>query len=461
MWQGRVQRRDKDGRLMELDISVYPIFDRSGKFVNFSIIERDVTAQVHFQQAVHQMQKMEALGTLATGVAHDLNNILNPILLNTELVLDRSEPSGAQRDQLYSVLEAARRGRELVRRILAFGAREEKHREPVVLAHVVEETLRFLKSSLPANIRIAAAVEDRTSRVLADPVLLQQVLINLGINAAQAMGTEGGVLEVGLTSGPLEPEESTDIPQADKADYIKLTVSDTGCGIPPDARDRIFEPFFTTREGEGGTGMGLAVVHGIVKMHQGAVTARNKADAGATFRVYLPKTDEEVPPEREVGRAELSGGGERVLFVDDEPIQVETFRRVLGKLGYGFSGYSDSRRALAAFRRDPAGFDLIITDQTMPHLAGLKLAYAVLALRPDIPIILTTGYSESVDEDTARAAGIRGFLMKPFGIRDISEKIRSVLGTDTRSTTRPRRRAVTAGRTGGTKGKSGRRPGRI
>ena len=426
-WSWHFSRDLSEGGGRELDLTVSPIRDASGRPVNLIAVERDVTQEVIFQERIRQWQKMEALGTLAGGIAHDLNNLLLPILINTELALGDLGPDASSGHRLEQVLEAARRGQDMVKQIIAFAQHREQERRPVDLVPVIRESLDFLRVSLPKNIRISERLEAESAVALADPTQIHQVLVNLGSNAAHAMRGKGGVLEVGLAEARLDGEAASQYVDLKPGDYLRLTVRDTGHGMPPEIADRIFEPFFTTKRTGEGTGMGLAVVHGIIKGHEGSIAVLSEPGKGAAFTILLPRVVGPARPAAAEPPATYPKGTERVLFVDDEDIQVRAMGRLLEHLGYRVVGHTDGRGALEAFRRDPAAFDLAILDQTMPHLSGAELARELLDLRPDLPIIMCTGYSDAVNEEQALAMGIRSFMLKPFSARDIAVAIRRVL----------------------------------
>lgn len=425
-WNWHAAQNVADGSLREIDLSVSPIQDESGLLMGSIAIERDVTQETKLEKRVREWQKMEALGTLAGGIAHDFNNILLPILINTELMLTQETSDSPAARRLSQVLEAARRGKDMVRQIIAFSQQKEEERKPGALYPVVKESLKFLRISMPKNIEIREKIEARTAMAVADPTQIHQVLMNLGINAAHAMREKGGVLEVGLTTVSLDGESASRFIGLKPGPYVCLTVKDTGHGMPPEVMDRVFEPFFTTKKQGEGSGMGLAVVHGIVKGHGGAISLSSELGKGTEFVIYLPR----VTGIRQVdkGTAEpYPRGTERILFVDDEAMQVRAMTKLLEHLGYRAVGLTDPRQALEAFRRHPRAFDVLITDQTMPNMSGSELAREILKTRPDLPVIVCTGYSETLGEKEALAMGIKGFMLKPFSVRDIAEAIRRVL----------------------------------
>ncbi len=425
-WTWHFAQNLPQGGVRELDLTVSPILDGSGRLVNAIAIERDVTQEVIFQERIRQWQKMEALGTLAGGIAHDFNNLLLPILINTELTLDEMKDNDPVVHRLSQVLEAARRGQDMVKQIIAFSQQKEQERRPVEITPIVKESLEFLKVSMPKNIRIVERLGAEAAMAIADPTQIHQILVNLGTNAAHAMREKGGVLEVGLAETVLDEATASRHLGLKPGAYLRLTVKDTGHGMTPEVASRVFEPFFTTKKTGEGTGMGLAVVHGIVKSHGGAISLCTDPGKGTEFTIFLPRvagTKQVV----EKGRGSYPKGTERVLFVDDEDIQVRAMCRLLEHLGYQVVGLTSSRAALEVVRREPGAFDLAIMDQTMPEMSGAELAREILRLRPDLPVILCTGYSETINEEQALAMGVKAFMLKPFTAKDIAVAIRRVL----------------------------------
>jgi len=427
-WNARLTRPRPGDRPVELEVTISSVKDPAGELIGVLITERDVTQEVLLQAQVRQTQKMEALGTLAGGIAHDFNNILLPIMINTELVLNEEREDAPAAHRLSQVLDAARRGKDMVRQIIAFSQQREQDRSPIEIVPVVKETLRLLRISMPKNIEIVERIQTGSAVVVADPTQVQQVVMNLGSNAAHAMREKGGTLEVGLSETVLEAGTGLPFPDVKPGAYIRLSLKDTGQGIPPEIVPRIFEPFFTTKKKGEGTGMGLAMVHGIVKSHGGAITVSSDVGRGSEFTVYLPHAPGEAAVERE-SRAPLPKGTERILFVDDEDMQVRAMTKLLEHLGYHVLGFTDAAEALEKFRAEPGAFDLAIMDQTMPRLSGGELARELLRIRPGLPVILCSGYSETLDEGQALAMGIRAFIMKPFSVKEIAERIRRVLAT--------------------------------
>jgi PAS domain S-box-containing protein len=426
-WNWRMARRTAEGRVREFELKVSPLRDGSGRFSGSISVERDITQEVRMEERIRQWQKMEALGTLAGGIAHDFNNILLPIQINAELMLGREPGDTPATRHLAQILEAARRGKEMVRQIIAFSRQQEPERRPVDLCTVIRESLELLRISMPKSIEILEKIDVSSAPAVADATQIHQIMMNLGSNAAHAMREKGGVLEVGLSDVAIDAETAARFIDLKPGPHLRLTVRDSGHGMTPEVMRRVFEPFFTTKGQGEGAGMGLAVVHGIVKAHGGVIAVSSEPGKGSIFTVYLPRIVGPLNPHRDVLSPPATGTG-RVLFVDDEDIQVRAMDRLLEHLGYQSLGLTDPRKALEVFHGRPDDFDLVIMDQTMPHMSGGELAREILRVRPGMPIILCTGYSENLDEEEALAMGIKAFLMKPFSVKEIAETIRRVLG---------------------------------
>ncbi|MBW1722153.1 MAG: response regulator [Deltaproteobacteria bacterium] len=391
----------------------------------------DVTERKRLEIQLRQAQKMEAIGTLAGGIAHDFNNILSGVIGYAELALEEVERGTTLEKDIRRVLEAGTRAKDLVNQILAFSRQREQELRPMQIGPVIKEALKLLRASIPSTIDIRQDIRG-DPLVMADPTQIHQILMNLCTNACHAMEEGGGVLEVGLKEVYLDRNFTSRHPEIAPGSYLQLTVKDTGSGIPPEIMDRIFDPFFTTKGEAKGTGMGLSVVHGIVKAHGGTITAYSEHGRGSTFHVFLPVVDESGTIERGTDQP-LQTGTERILFVDDEEFQVDLGKQMLERLGYKVTVRTSSVEALKLFRSNPYDFDLVITDMTMPGMTGDVLARELIAERPDIPVILCTGFSTQITEEKALEMGIRAFVMKPIIMSEISHTIRRVLEKDSGS----------------------------
>ena len=389
----------------------------------------DISETHRLEAQMRRAQKMQAIGTLAGGIAHDFNNILLPIIGYTEMTLhDLPEGSGVRKN-LEQVLQSSHRAKELVRRILAFSRLNEQDRQPVRVNLILKEILGLLRATVPASIafelEIAPRAEDFT--VTADPTHIHQIVMNLCANAAHAMHKTGGVLRVALDI--VEPDTLDSRKNEGFDSRLRLLISDTGHGMTEEVKQRIFDPYFTTKEPGEGTGLGLAVVYGIIQGYGGSITVESRPNEGSTFQILLPGnySDDASAPLPEPVRPIVSGS-ERILLVDDEPDIVAMGKLMLERLQYKVTTVSDAESALKVFAKDPYKFDLVITDQTMPGMSGAQMTSHMLTLRPDLPVILCTGYSDAIDAGLAAIQGIRGFIMKPFVIADMSDMIRNVLG---------------------------------
>ncbi|MFA6498710.1 MAG: GAF domain-containing protein [Desulfurivibrionaceae bacterium] len=407
--------------------SSFPLVDTTG-LTGFVHIAKDITGQMQMEARLRQSQKMEAIGTLAGGIAHDFNNILAPILGYTELALTRVSPADALATDLQQVIKGAMRAKELVAQILAFSRQSPKERKPLQPHLVVKEALKLLRASLPSTIEIREEISE-CGAILADPTQLHQIIMNLCTNAYQAMRTKGGILGVSLMKVTVGEEDSKVASfELAPGDYVLLEVSDTGYGMDQATLARIFEPYFTTKPTGEGTGLGLSVVHGIVKSHQGQITVYSEPGRGTNCHVYLPRVAEAPAlPIGAVCRETIPTGTERLLVVDDEEMITDMLRIILQNLGYQVTVSNISPEALTLMKQDPAAFDLLITDMTMPSLTGYELAQKALALRPDLPIILCTGFSELINKEQAQAMGIRIYLMKPVSVRELAQAVRTAL----------------------------------
>jgi len=375
-----------------------------------------------------QSQKMESLGTLAGGIAHDFNNILYPILGFSEMALDEVGKNPPARQCMQEVLDSAERAKNLVEQILSFSRQYVEEFKPVALVPILSDALKLARATIPATIQIETQYAIGHGSVNGAENRLHQVIMNLVTNAFHAMENTGGVLKIELSEATLS---AADIPSGysvEPGNFFVLTVQDSGQGMPAEVVERIFEPYYTTRQKGKGTGLGLSITHGIIKSHGGFIKVDTAPECGTTFTVYLPRIDlPELPLNSDTAGDDIPGGYENILLVDDEEQAIKLARKVLIKLGYNVHARTSSLEALALFRSKPESYDLVITDMTMPHLTGIDLTQALMDIRPNIPIILCTGFSVMIDEAKAKALGIRAFVMKPIMKRKMARIIRQVL----------------------------------
>lgn len=425
-WEGELRETRKDGSEITVASRWAAQKDAEGKTIALLETNSDVTEQMMLAQQLREAQKLEAIGTLSSGIAHDFNNILAAVIGFAELALDKAPADSRIHRYLSQILKAGMRGSELVRHILAFARTGEQTKQPLSLSTVIKESIRLLRASVPVTIDIKQDFRATSDVILADAAQIQQIIMNLTTNAVHAMGEKGGHLEITLTNMSAPSAAASVLLQP--GDYVVLTVRDTGTGIPERIRERLFEPFFTTKERGEGTGLGLAMVHGIVKSHGGEIIVSSTVGKGSAFTLYFPALKgEETLEAREKTVFHPSRGSESLLLVDDEPALVEMEMEMLEELGYRVAAFINTAGALGAFRDAPESFDLVITDQTMPRMTGVELARKIHEIRPDIPIILISGYADQPDTEALNASGIAARLQKPLVQADIAETVRAVL----------------------------------
>ncbi|MEA2084462.1 MAG: ATP-binding protein [Thermodesulfobacteriota bacterium] len=416
----------KTGDILEINMSGAVYHDRDGNPAGSIMTLRDVTEQKQIEAQLRQAQKMESLGTLAGGIAHDFNNILFPIMGYTEMLLEDVSNDKHLRQGLDEILIGAKRARDLVKQILTFSRQKKHELKPLKVQLVVGEALKLVQSSLPATIKIGRDVNKDCGLVLADSTQIHQIVMNLITNAHHAMQETGGNLDVTLKEVELEAGDLGDRTM-NSGLYVCLTVADTGIGMDQSVIDRIFDPYFTTKKEGKGTGLGLAVVHGIVKSHGGYINVCSEPGQGTEFHVYLPVIQTQARNNAMKTSLPVEKGNKNVLLVDDREEIVSLIMKMLGKLGYHVTPRTSSIEALETFRANPHNFDFVITDLTMPDMTGDKLAGELLKIRSDIPVILCTGFNEGMTGEKAESLGIKGFLMKPVVLDDLSSMIRKVL----------------------------------
>ena len=428
--------RAKDGHEFWVFLDARYEYNKNGKPEGATVVAHDITDRMQakeekrrLEDQLQQAQKMEAIGTLAGGIAHDFNNILSVIIGYTELILMNGNVDSEVKENLAEIFNASKHARDMVKQILAFSRQSKNERKPIQARHIVKEALKMLRASLPTTIKIKQNLERSSDVIEADPTQFHQVLMNLCTNAAHAMHEKDGVLEISLSNINWDQHAADKPSELEPGPYLKLSVSDTGHGIDPKARDRIFEPYYTTKEKGEGTGLGLAVVQGIIKAHNGAVALESKIGQGSTFHVYLPIIQRDVNTD-EVVSTPLPMGQERILFVDDEQPLVEIGKQMLERLGYDVAASTSSIEALELFKAQPNRFDLVITDIVMPNMTGEMLAEKLMDIRADIPVIFCTGYSEKFTRQNASDMGARSFLMKPLLMQDLANTVRQALAAN-------------------------------
>jgi PAS domain S-box-containing protein len=427
----------KDGQKVEVEVSAVPQLEQGG-VVSVRAIMRNITERKqeerereNLENQLRHSQKMEAVGTLAGGIAHDFNNILGPIFGYTELALDVL-PEGEQVNLwLKEVLQASHRARELVRQILTISRKADQEVQPLRVQLLIKEALKLLRFSIPTTIEIRQNLVPNCEAVLADPTRVHQIIMNLCTNAYHALReTSDGVLEVSLKQVNLTQADIGKSIRLEPGEYLQLSVRDNGTGIPAEILEKIFEPYFTTKGQGEGTGLGLAVVQSIILDFCGDITVESEPGKGTVFHVYLPVIQAGHGASLSQDREDLPRGTERILVVDDDLNLVRMNQKILERLGYQVLVYTESCEALAAFQQDPGAVDLLITDMTMPRMTGEELARKVLALRPDLPVVICTGFSELINEEKARAIGARALLMKPLTKKELACAVRQVLDED-------------------------------
>jgi PAS domain S-box-containing protein len=431
---GTVETRwqKKNGEIVNVLMSSTPL-DPKDLAAGVTFTALDITEaklaqadKARVEKKLQQAQKMEAIGTLAGGIAHDFNNILGAIIGYTELVQTKLPQGSQEWTNLSQVLRAADRAKNLVTQILAFSRQSEKEEKPIQLGPIVKEALKMLRASIPTTIDIQQHFQPESGTVFADPTQIHQVLMNLCANAAHAMGKTGGTLTITMEDVVLEGEELADHPGLKAGPYVQLIVSDTGHGMPHEVKERIFDPYFTTKEKGVGTGLGLAVVHGIVARYKGAVSVESEPGKGTTFTVFFPRIAFEAFDEEPLAEP-LPRGTECILFVDDEETLTDIAKQMLERLGYTVIVRTNPTEARELFRKESEKIDLVITDQTMPKLTGEMLAKDLMDCQPHIPIVLCTGYSDLMTRVKTKALGIRAFVSKPLVMRELAFTIRKVL----------------------------------
>ncbi len=426
--------KHKDGTKIYIDSSIQSIeYEGNEVLIStfFDLTERKKAEdeKEKLESLLRQSYKMEAVGTMAGGIAHDFNNILAAILGYADMAKDDIPDSSPARQQIEQVLKAGNRAKELVRHILTFSSMSAPAEaySTIELSRTVKEVLKFQRSIIPTTISIVSDIDENCGHIKGDPTQIHQVLMNFCTNASHAMEENGGILKIGLHKVELSSDDLITEPDLCAGTYIQLSASDTGTGLTPDLMEKVFDPYFTTKEVGKGSGMGLAVVQGIVKNHEGFVKVDSKLGKGSTFKAFFPKIKGDAIEETTGKADDIPTGIERILFVDDEEMLADIGKTILERLGYSVTAMTDSTAALNLFRSDSSQFDLVITDQTMPNIPGTELAKQLLQITPDIPIILCTGHSSTIDEVKVQEIGIKEYIMKPVNKAIIAKLIRKVL----------------------------------
>jgi len=429
VWRGFVINKKKNGALCEVDMTISPIRNEKGEIKNFIAVKRDVTRERELEKQLRQTQKMEAIGTLAGGIAHDFNNILFAITGYATLAKRHLSENVEYQQDLKQVLRAGERAKELVQQILTFSRQNEQEVVSLQIIPLIKETLKFLRASLPTTIKISQNVPPSCGDILADHTQIHQILMNLCTNAGYAMREQGGELKVTLKETIIKDDLAI-LHSIKTGVYLQLTITDTGNGILPEVQEHIFEPFYTTKPEHEGTGMGLAVVHGIIKSYGGAITFNSQINQGTAFEILLPvvnhKALHQTADTADIANPSLTGQ-EHILVIDDESVLADLLKEMLEMLDYKVTIASDAQQAIDFFLSDKFHFDLVITDLNMPGMSGDQLAKELLRIRPDLPIILATGFSYKIGKEEIQKIGIRNLLMKPFDLNLLGTMVRETL----------------------------------
>ncbi|NUM36537.1 MAG: response regulator [Candidatus Brocadiae bacterium] len=415
-WNQRMLLKQQNEKLESLVEERTLQYKKANEELQIQIIEKEKSQKEMFalQKQLHQAAKMEAIGTLAGGIAHDFNNILGVIMGYAELSLHKIEGYEALKNYLSKILDACEHAKSLIRKILIFSRKEGEEQKNINIAKIVDDAVELIRASLPANIEIRKKLETISQNILGNPTEIQQILMNLTTNASYAMKEKGGILEVILKESQKENEDFNE--------YLELIISDTGQGMNAETLQRIFEPYFSTKPLGEGTGLGLSMVHGIVKKHRGHIIVESEEGKGTKFHLFFPKMGKNITQKINIGKPVSKGHG-RFLLVDDKEDMIDLSKEMLEWLGYCVISFKDSLEAWKAFSCSPHEFDFVLTDQTMPAMSGCELAKAITQIRPDIPIILCSGYGESITEERLKSSGIKAFLAKPITIKELSDTI--------------------------------------
>ncbi len=426
IWSGRLINLKKNGEQYTEEASISPVFSNKGEIVNYVAVKRDITEKLKLESQLQQAHKLESIGTLAGGIAHDFNNILFPIVGHSEMLLEDIPEYSPFRGGVNAIFQSALRAKDLVKQILTFSRQEDSDLKLMKIQPIIKEALRLIRSTIPTTIEIKQDIQTDCGLIKADPTQIHQVIMNLATNAYHAMEDSGGELKINLKEIELGEYDVLNS-DMETGTYACLTIADTGIGMDNDLTHKIFDPFFTTKEQGKGTGMGLSVVHGIVKHAGGSIQFYSNPGKGAEFNIYFPIENGSFEKQIDQTKEPIQNGSEQILLIDDEKSIITMVKQNLERLGYQVTSRTSSVEALEAFRTTPGKFDIVITDMAMPNLPGDKLSIELIKIRPNIPILLCTGFSNTMSEEKAKSLGIKGFLLKPVVINELSHKIREVL----------------------------------
>ena len=427
VWQGRFINRKKDGSRFTEEAVISPVYDEAGNLDGYVSLKRDITLQLKLEEHVRQAQKMDSIATLAGGIAHDFNNILTSIISSNELAMMKIEDNPAAMKSLKRIDAASFRARDLVQQISTFSQPHRDGKISMQPATVIDEALKLLRSSIPATIEIRSEITTK-GIIKGDPTQIHQIIMNLCTNAFHAMRDNGGIIAVSLSEIRVTAGDPLTGVDLEPGKHLRLEVSDTGTGMDEQTKKKIFEPYFTSKTAGEGTGLGLAVVHGIVKGHLGQINVYSEPGKGSTFNIYLPIVADTVTPVAVsvAEKATIKYGCERILFVDDEEPLLQIAEEIFSKHGYLIKTFSNPTLALDHFAEQPNAYDLVVTDMTMPSMDGSELAQKMMALKPDFPVILCTGYSEIINRKKSLEIGIRHYCQKPIVMSKLLEEVRKI-----------------------------------
>ncbi|NVJ90442.1 MAG: PAS domain S-box protein [Methylocystaceae bacterium] len=427
----RLKRKDGKVIPVEINSSVLPesLSEKPiavGFITDITVRKRQEEQRRQLEKQLRQAQKMETIGTLAGGIAHDFNNILTPILGYAALLELKIPPDDPNHERIKKIEKSARRGADMVAQILTFSRNSDGEMKSINLAPVIEEAMELVQNTTPANIQINSDIPEKIAPVIADSTQIQQIIINLCTNANHAMGSKDATMTVKLAEVKVTNKIAAQTTNLKPGPHVKLTISDTGSGMDEDVLTRIYDPFFTTKKSGEGTGLGLSMVHGIVKNHNGSVLAHSQVGVGTTFEIYLPVTS--IAPVEEIDNSHMTKGNqELVLIVDDEELNTNFLTELLQTANYRVESFNDSVEAFNAFQTNPVKYQMIITDQSMPHMTGDKLAQKILKIKNDIPIIMISGYDKNIHRENAREFGVSAYLQKPASIDQLTRLMHNLL----------------------------------